>query len=230
MKTVFVILFTITTQALVFSQNPSEDFIGTWYTYASNHRFIERISISPYVQFRFYEPSSNYNLAYLSMSVNYHMKGNHTLGLGYAYLDIDTVFEFDYIPNVIENRTFEQYVYKHNFGKLKMQHRARFEQRFLKISNTHVMENRFRYRISFEYSINKLVFLSLSEEPFINFQDQVFHENRFYSGIGFNILTHTQVQIGYVKQHIRKFNLNRIQVAFSLQTDSRKSKTSLVQQ
>ena len=90
-------------------------------------------------------------------------------------------------------------------------------------------QHRFRYKLSFKYNLNQTFYFVLSDEPFVNFQDQAFHENRFYTGIGINILENSQIQIGYLKQHIRKNDLNRIQIGISFQTDSRKQKTTLTQ-
>lgn len=222
---VFLTLITINLKA----QSSIENHLGSWYTYASHHRLNERFSIDPLAELRLYEASSNYNLTYVALRGNYHLKNNQTLGLAYAYLDIDTVFEFDHQPNVHEHRLCEQYTISHAKSKLNIQHRARLEQRFLDFSERNELQNRFRYRLSLKYNLNNTIFINVSEEPFINFQDQVFHENRFYTGFGFNVTSHSQLQIGYLKQHIRKNNLNRIQVGISFTTDSRKPKPTLVQ-
>ncbi|WP_299365461.1 DUF2490 domain-containing protein [Winogradskyella sp.] len=213
----------------LFSQNPSENHLGSWYTYGSHHRLSERISLNPYTELRFYEPSSNYNLAFVSLRGNYHFSANQTIGIGYAYLDIDTVFEFDNEPNIHEHRIFEQYTVSHKVSKFSVLHRTRLEHRFLDFSDRNELQNRFRYRLSVKYELSKTFFILVSEEPFVNFQDQVFHENRFYAGIGINVLKNSRLQIGYLKQHIRKNNLNRIQVGISIKTDSRKPKTKLAQ-
>ena len=225
MKFIFFNLLLLLSYSAGFCQNPTEDFIGSWCTY-SNHRISEHFSLSPYIEIRFYEPSSNYNLLFLSLRANYHLNKNQSIGLGYANLDIDTVFEFDNDPNVVENRLFEQYTLSHSLKKLKLMHRARLEQRFLNFADRNIMENRFRYRLALTYAINKTFFILLNEEPFVNFQDQVFHENRFYAGLGLNILSNLQFSVGYLKQHIRKNNLNRIQVGISFQTDSRMQQTT----
>ena len=226
MRILLSLLLTFYTFQLV-AQNPSEDYLGSWYTYGSHHRLSERISLNPYAELRFYEPSSNYNLAFVSLRGNYHLSTNATIGLGYAYLDIDTVFEFDNQPNIHEHRIFEQYTISHKLSKIKVQHRAKLEHRFLDFSDRNELQNRFRYRISFKYDLSETFFLLVSEEPFVNFQDQVFHENRFYAGIGINVLKNSRLQIGYLKQHIRKNNLNRIQVGISVTTDSRKQRLKL---
>ncbi len=210
-----------------FAQNPSEAYLGSWYTYGSHHRLTEQFSLNPYAELRFYEPSSNYNLAYVSLRGNYHFSADQTVGIGYAYLDIDTVFEFDDEPNIHEHRIYEQYTFTHKISKLKLSYRARLEHRFLDFTEGSAIQNRFRYRLSLNYPLNATFFLSISEEPFVNFQDQVFHENRFYTGIGINVMKNSQLQIGYLKQHIRKNNLNRIQVGILIRTDSRPSNTTL---
>lgn len=217
-----LILLCISTQ--LYAQKTPEDYLGSWYTLGLNHRFTEHFSVTPYAELRFYEPTSNYNLTFLSLNGNYHFKNNQTITVAYAYLDIDSVFDTDDIPNTIEHRMLEQYAKKHNLTILNIQHRFRLEQRFFKFSDKNEIQNRFRYRLSLKYPINKTLFLGLTEEPFVNFQDQAFHENRFYIGIGFNLLKRAQLQIGYLKHHIRKNNLNRFQIGISIQTDSRKPK------
>ncbi|WP_282043286.1 DUF2490 domain-containing protein [Winogradskyella flava] len=225
----FLFLFALLTFQILCSQNHSEDALGSWYTYGSNHRLSERFSITPYGELRFYEASSNYNLVFTSLRGNYHLDSKSSVGLGYAYLDIDTIFEFDNMPNIHEHRIFEQYVYKQNVGKVRLQHRGRLEQRFLDFSDRNELQNRFRYKLSLKYDLNKTFFVLVSDEPFVNFQNQVFHENRFYSGIGINVLKNSQIQIGYLSQHIRKNRLNRIQIGINFQTNYRKPKTTLTQ-
>jgi hypothetical protein len=229
MKILLPTLFALCISTQLYSQKKSEDYLGSWYTLGLNHRFTEHFSLTPYAELRFYEPASNYNLTFLSLRGDYHLSENQTLGLGYAYLDIDSVFDLDNRPNNIEHRILEQYTYKHKLGAFKVHHRLRLEHRFLYFSNRNELQNRLRYRLSLKYNINKTLFLGLTEEPFINFQDQAFHENRFYICIGFNLLKHTQLQMGYLKQHAKKKNFNRIQVGLSFKTDSRKPKTTEAQ-
>lgn len=206
------------------AQKTSEDYFGTWYTLGVNHRFTEHFSIMPYGEFRLYEPTSNYNLTFISFAANYHFKSNNTFSLGYAYLDIDSALGIDNQTNTFENRIYEQYSYTHQYSIFSVQHRFRLEQRFLQLVDKNEIQNRLRYRISVKYNINKTLFLAVKEEPFLNFQDQAFHENRFFIGLGFNILKNTTFEIDYLKHHIKKNNLNRIQVSLSIKTDLRKSK------
>ncbi|MCA0131846.1 DUF2490 domain-containing protein [Winogradskyella alexanderae] len=222
MKYILFALFALTILFTSKGQNLSEDYLGSWYTYGSSHRLNERFSIHPYGELRFYEASSNYNLAFISLRTEYHFKNNQSLGLGYAYLDIDTVFEFDNQPNVHENRLLEQYTISHKHRNLKIAHRVRFEHRFLDFRNRNELQNRFRYRIKFTFTVDETLSLVMSEEPFVNFQDQVFHENRFYAGLGVNVAKNSQIQLGYLKQHIRDNNLNRLILGISIKTDSRK--------
>ncbi|MFD1014357.1 DUF2490 domain-containing protein [Winogradskyella rapida] len=214
----------------LFAQKTSEDYFGAWYTVGVQHRFSDHFSLTPYAELRFYEPTSNYNLTFLSLNANYHLKNSQTLTLAYAYLDIDSVLDADNMPNTIENRIMEQYSKKHKLGALSLQHRFRLEQRFLKYTDRNEIQHRFRYRLSLKYPLNNTFFLGLREEAFVNFQDQVFHENRFYIGLGVYIKKQVQLQMGYMKHHVRKNNLNRIQVGLSIQTGSKAPKPTATPQ
>lgn len=224
MKMILPLLILISISTQTYAQKNSENYLGAWYTIGFNHRFSNHFSITPYAELRVYEPTSNYNLTFLSLNANYHFKHHQTISLAYAYLDIDSVFDTDVNPNTIEHRTLQQYAKQHQLKLLNIQHRFRLEQRFLKFPDKNKLENRLRYRLRLNYKINKTLFFALTEEAFVNFQDQVFHENRFYIGLGFYLLKHTQLQIGYLKHHIKKNNLNRLQIGISIQTDARKSK------
>ncbi|MDN3493338.1 DUF2490 domain-containing protein [Winogradskyella bathintestinalis] len=222
-----IFLISILFQKALYAQKTSEDYLGSWYALGLNHRFTDQFSMSPYGELRFYEPTANFNLVFVSLSTNYHLNQNHTFSLAYAYLDIDTVLGYDKRPNTKENRIFEQYTYTHKLKMFSVQHRFRLEQRFLNAVDKNDIQHRFRYRLSFKYAINKSIFVSLKEEPFINFQDQSFHENRFFIGLGINLFQNTQFEIDYLKHHIKKNNLNRIQIGISIKTDSRRSKPTL---
>jgi len=228
--TQFALLIALFVPAQLFAQKTSEDYLGSWYTLGINHRFTEKISVTTYAELRFYEPISNYNLIFTSLSGNYHLKQNQTLSIAYAYLDIDSVFDEDNRPNTTENRIYEQYNYKHKLGAFNVQHRFRLEQRFLQLANKNEMQNRLRYRFSLKYNIHKTLFLAIKEEPFVNFQDQAFHENRFFIGAGFHLFKNTQLQMDYLKHHIRKKNFNRIQIGISILIDYRKSKSQVNEQ
>ncbi|WP_178984158.1 DUF2490 domain-containing protein [Winogradskyella helgolandensis] len=225
MKTLLsIILIVLLAQTQLIAQNTAEDYLGSWYTLGINHKFTEHFSITPYAELHLYETASNYNLTFASLSGNYHFKPNQTISIAYAFLDIDSVIDEDNQPNTKENRIYEQYSYLHKTGRFSIQHRFRLEQRFLKLADQHNMQNRLRYRLGLKYPINTTLFLALKDEPFVNFQDQMFHENRFFIGIGFNLLKNTILEVDYFKHHINKNNLNRIQISITINTNSKPPK------
>lgn len=224
--TIYLLLITLLFQTNLFAQKNAEDYLGAWYTLGINHRFTEKFSITPYAELHNYELTSNYNVTFASINFNYHFKPKHTLSIAYAFLDIDSVFGDDNLYNTKENRVYEQYNYKHKLGAFSAQHRFRLEQRFLQFAHSNTMQNRLRYRFSLKYTLNKWISLNIKDEPFIHFQDQVFHENRFFIGIGYHAFKNVQLNVDYFKQHINKKNLNRIQIGISMQTDFRKTNTA----
>ncbi|MBU2940574.1 DUF2490 domain-containing protein [Lacinutrix sp. C3R15] len=221
-----LLLIILLIQSPLFAQKTAEDYLGSWYTLAINHRFTEQFSITPYAELHTYETTSNYHLIFASINFNYHFKPKQTLSIAYAFLDIDSVFGDDNLYNTKENRIYEQYNYKHKLGAFSAQHRFRLEQRFLQFAHSNTMQNRLRYLFSLQYNLTKKMSLHIKEEPFINFQDQVFHENRFFIGIGYQAFKNAQLNIDYFKHHINKKSLNRIQIGISMQTDFRKTNTA----
>ena len=76
MRLIIFALLVTCFQFTSYSQTSTEDYLGSWYTYGSSHRLNERFSLNPYAELRFYEASSNYNLAFVSVRGNYHFKKN----------------------------------------------------------------------------------------------------------------------------------------------------------
>lgn len=63
----------------------------------------------------------------------------------------------------------------------------------------------------------------------MNFQHKVFHKNRLFIDLEFTPIKNTQIQVDYLKHHIRNNNLNRFMVGLSFQTNSRQPRTTLRQ-
>ncbi|MFK5073629.1 DUF2490 domain-containing protein, partial [Klebsiella pneumoniae] len=83
--------------------------------------------------------------------------------------------------------------------RLKIEHRYRFEQRFI---NGDSYRNRFRYRLNTILPINnkviqkKTFYLSLSDEIALNNRDVFFEQNRIFAGAGYGISNQVTIQAG----------------------------------
>lgn len=211
-------------------QDTGEDDFGAWYIYAGSNRISDKLDIQADAQFRFFEVVSNLNQILLRVSLNYKVNDKISFGAGYAYIDTDPTFTDDQITgapllenDIDEHRIFQQLFLKNVWGKFKIEHRYRLEQRFLSSSlSENTTEYRIRYRLQVTFPINERWFLNAYDEVFINMQEPIFGQNRLYGAIGYNFNKNINTQIGYLKNHFTGINFDRLQVAVFINTDLRK--------
>lgn len=228
MKKILVSLFVLISFS-VSAQSTGETNLGTWYMYFGNHRIGDRFSLHSEAQFRFYQPVSNFNQILLRTGLNYDVHINTIITLGYAYIATDPTFadttleDGSFIENdVKEHRVFEQFSNKSMIGTLHLEHRYRLEQRFITTSINSFTAHRARYRILLTYPISNKWFMSIYDEIFINFQDNLFDQNRLYGALGYRLKNNLNLQLGYLKNHFTGRNFDRLQFAIFWSTDFRK--------
>jgi hypothetical protein len=130
-------------------------------------------------------------------------ENNNNILLGYAY-----IYSEPYIASTTdkretdEHRVFQQFITKQSFGRLNVQHRYRFEQRFLQDD----FKMRFRYLLLLNIPINKktmektAVYVSLSNEIFINTERNHYDRDRVYGGIGYCFNKNFKMEVGLMSQ------------------------------
>jgi hypothetical protein len=150
--------------------------------------------------------------------LGYNLKeNNHNILLGYAYIATDAYDELDISKGTkLENRVYQQYLYKNNIGSNSFTHRFRLEERFF--PNEFGLRGRYfisllKPLISTKGNKNK-TFLSLYNELFVDIKDPKFDRNRFYAGLGFGISESLRVETGYMIQAQK--NITRGQLQFIL--------------
>lgn len=107
-----------------------------------------------------------------------------------------------------EFRMWLQYTLSQRLGKLKLDHRARAEQRYFYANQTgeHTQANRFRYRLSATLPINKdkvqqnTVFVNAFQELFVGPKAPTFKRNRTFGGVGYQLNNSISVTSGYMFQ------------------------------
>lgn len=107
--------------------------------------------------------------------------------------------------------------------RLKFEHRYRAEQRF----TNNGFRNRFRYRLSSIYPLNKAkvepktLFLNISDEIFFTDKAPYFERNRLFLGLGYELSESFSIQSGYLKQFDYRINdetgKNFFQIAFLIE-------------
>tara|TARA_R110002012_G_scaffold54189_6_gene138971 strand:+ start:1901 stop:2593 length:693 start_codon:yes stop_codon:yes gene_type:complete len=213
------ILFGLST---INAQQPGEDELGAWYMYFGMNKISERFSLHTEAQFRYYEPTSNFNQMLLRTGLNYHINPNAIATAGYAYIQTDTSFA-DIMDQVDsrEHRIFEQFILRDKVWEFLFEHRYRLEQRFFDFGGVTDTQHRARYRIQMTLPLTNTFFLNFYDELFINLQDNLFDQNRLYGAIGVNITENSNVQLGYLRNQFSNAVYDRLQFAVFYNPDLR---------
>ena len=150
-----------------------------------------------------------------------------TLTVGYTYANNYPYHDFSGPIAFPEHNTWEQVVLKSTYGKAKVTHRFRLENRWVGIINNTNTEpfidgsnfsNRFRYRLVGNFPIFKLteipVSFSLFNELFIvlndNFRASTVNQNWVVGLVNFHFLNKSKVSVGVQNQYILRGNGDRI--------------------
>lgn len=226
MKRYVIILIFYLASISSFGQTNPENVTGSWYMLFGTHQVSNQLSINTGMQFRYYELITDYNLNLFYTGINYKLNSNTYFTFNYGYLDIDRSIEFTDISNTIEHRFWEQISYKHKLLKLSVNHRFRFEHRFLHDINDNSVQNRLRYRLGTNINLNSRLYLIANNEFFLNLEGKAFRENRLYFGLGIKLDKTINLQLGYLNQYINDLNLDRLQFGLYIKTDLRKKPTN----
>lgn len=131
--------------------------------------------------------------------------GNNNLLMGYGYILSENYTGQGNEKNSFnEHRIFQQYITNQTWGRgIAVQHRYRFEQRFIEDTDFRV---RFRYFLSIRVPITKptiqdnTFYLSVYNEIFLDTQENPFDRNRVYAASGFQFSKNLKIELGYMSQ------------------------------
>lgn len=142
--------------------------------------------------------------------LGYDLTAHLSLWLGYAWVQTGIPFAD---PTFIENRIWEQLLWKKKFKHLAFSSRTRMEQRFAR-KNANVAY-RARQQVKLVIPLKKSSKWSVvsSEEFFWNKNNYTvdgegkgFDQNRVFIGLGYKISSKITSEIGYMNQYIRRTN------------------------
>ena len=196
---------------IALSQN--SDF-GNWLIYIGNNKLNSKWNIHNEVQYRNYNTIGDLEQLLIRTGLGYTFndkKNNVLLGYGYI-LSENYISNSDNKATINEHRIFQQFTASQTFGKVKLSHRYRFEQRFVE-SN---FKMRLRYFLSLNIPINIMennkYYLSAYNEIFLNTKTSVFDRNRLYGGIGYNINRAIRIEVGYMNQFFERSNRDQLNI------------------
>ncbi len=199
-KLTFTFLITLFSVG-VFAQDSN---LGNWYIAFGNKKINSKLNWHHEVQYRNYNFIGDLEQLLLRTGVGYNLtENNNNILLGYGY-----ILSENYTPNedeknvVNEHRIYQQFITKQKFSRISLQHRYRFEQRFVEDD----FKMRFRYFLAANIALNNkeltdnTFYLSGYNEIFINTEGNVFDRNRVYGGLGYRFNKMIRTEIGYMNQ------------------------------
>lgn len=152
----------------------------------------------------------------LRTGVGYNLsENNNNILLGYAYVHSEPyIGNSDKKTETEEHRIYQQFITRQAHGRFVLQHRYRFEQRFI--------EDDFRMRVRYFLGANialthkqmedKTLYLSLYNEIFINTKKTYFDRNRLYGGLGYRFSKHVRTEIGFMNQTTNTVSRNQLNI------------------
>lgn len=177
---------------------------GNWLIYFGNKKLNPKWDIHNEVQYRNYNAIGDLEQLLLRTGLGYTFNENkNNLLLGYGYILSENYLGDDEDKvSVNEHRIFQQFTAKQNIGSVKINHRYRFEQRFV--------ESNFKLRLRYFLGLNiplantdidkNNFYLSFYNEIFLNTTSAIFDRNRAYGGLGYQLNKNIRLEVGYMNQ------------------------------
>jgi hypothetical protein len=214
---------------ITYAQPANRDVVtqsAEWFSTTANLKVHPRLTVILDGQFRFvrdFEPLQFQARTGLDVKINDHL----------SIVPVAYVYTWNYIygkqPNAFKNnehRIWQQIFYKHSLGRVKVDHRVRFEERFIQIhhaENDVIIDDgytnkqfRVRYRFMARIPLNhasidpKTWFASAYDEVMMSSGKLVtFHEpdqNRIFAGMGYQVNKSLALQGGFIYQMLIKAN------------------------
>lgn len=175
--------------------------LGNWWIYFGNKKFNSKWNLHHEVQYRNYNAVGDLEQFLLRAGLGYNLSDNNdNVLIGYGFiLSENYVGETNEKVSVKEYCIYQQFITKQQFKGVSIQHRYRFEQRFVEED----FKLRFRYFLAINVPIingelvDKTVYLSAYNEVFLNTEAAVFDRNRLYGGIGYRLNKTIRFELGY---------------------------------
>ncbi|MCW3087129.1 MAG: hypothetical protein JWQ78_515 [Sediminibacterium sp.] len=177
--------------------------LGTWNVVSAKLTFNKQWNAFAEAQLRSQKTIHDFNYYEYKAGVGYNFPKNVSalLAMGhYVTYQPEGDFTKPFANN--EFRIWEQFVLTNNIGRVKLEHRYRFEQRFTSAG----YRNRFRYRLNAVIPLNHTEvkdgtwYTSVFNEFFVANEGPYFEQNRIYAGIGYQFNSNLTLQAGWLNR------------------------------
>lgn len=189
--------------------------LGNWLIYFGNKKINDNWNWHHEAQHRNYNAFGDLEQLLLRTGIGYNLsENNNNLLFGYAFIHgrnyVDVTEEK---LRINEHRIYQQFITLQQFGRVRWQHRYRFEQRWIEGQDFRL---RFRYFLALNLALNskdfadKTFYLSAYNEIFLNNNQVVFDRNRLYAGLGYKLNGKMRFEIGHMTQFLNAFSRDQI--------------------
>ena len=196
-KFLFLILFF----PLVMTAQESE--VGNWWSFIGNKKLNSKFDWHHELQHRNYNFIGDLEQLLLRTGIGYNLSDqNNNILVGYGFIRSEPYLEgLNEKTRIDEHRIYQQFIHKQALIRFALQHRIRFEQRFIESD----FKIRFRYALAASIPLNaggspSRFNLSTYNEIFLNTSDNAFDRNRIYAGIGYTFSAHLRSEVGLMNQ------------------------------
>ena len=189
-----------------------ESSLGNWVLLFGNKQISKKVNWHHELQYRNYNVAGDLEQLLIRTGIGVNVAEKTNLLLGYGFIRSENYIDNDEKVVINEHRIFQQLITKQNAGSLRMQHRYRFEQRFVEGD----FRLRLRYFLGLAYPLwkdansPKELYLSAYNEIFLNTKRDAFDRNRLYGGLGYRLNDRFRFELGYMNQFLNVGNRDQI--------------------
>ena len=188
--------------------------LGNWLIFFGNKKIDSKWNWHHELQYRNYNAIGDLEQLLIRTGIGYNLtENNNNILLGYGYiLSENYIDDTDDKFDIQEHRIYQQFITRQRYGRVSIQHRYRFEQRFVESD----FRLRFRYFLALNVAlsekemIDNTWYASAYNEIFLNSEDNVFDRNRLYLGLGYKLNSFVRFELGYMNQFLPEFNRDQV--------------------
>lgn len=215
MKRFLLVLLLLLPVFILFAQ---ENKMGNWLMYFGNHDINKNWTLNNDIQYRSFNALGDLETFIVRIGISRNLTpNNNAISMGTTF-----VKSAPYTPGTniktdrFEFRIFQQFIAKQQFHRFYLQHRFRFEERFIDDG----IKTRLRYFAGLNLPINKktmlpkVFYLSLYNEIFLNTSNKLFDRTRIYGAVGNQLTKSLKLEMGLMRQVYQKNGRTQFQIAF----------------
>jgi hypothetical protein len=203
-----------------FSSYAQDSQLGNWLLYFGNKKINNDWNWHNEIQYRNYNAIGDLEQLLIRTGIGYNLtENNNNILLGYGYILSQNYLDgLDEKVDVNEHRIFQQFITRQRVGIVSLQHRYRFEQRWIESD----FRLRFRYFLGLNVPLtnkemaDNTFYLSAYNEIFLNTEDTIFDRNRLYGGLGYRLSGALRFELGYMNQFFSESGRDQINMVMFL--------------